>query len=218
MYLLLDIETIPRQDIEPLEFDESTVKVGNLKDPVKIHDKITKAQEEYKAGLDKKMSTTPELCQIVSCAMMSVNDNGVYDNNETFYGEFDDNEILREIKNYINPNLVLITWNGKGFDIPVIWKRLLISNSQSKMSFSEYMTLTKKYDTASHIDLMHIWNNFDYGKMTDCAMFFRIDCKVDFDGSMVYDAWKNGEHEKIKKYNMQDVETMYQICKRINIF
>ena len=70
MYLLMDLETIPRQDIPAPEFDVSTVKLGNIKDPVKQEEKIAVERAKFEAGLVKKMSVTPELCQIVSCAWM----------------------------------------------------------------------------------------------------------------------------------------------------
>ena len=38
--------------------------------------------------------------------------------------------------------------------------------------------------------------------------------KGDFDGSMVAEAWANGEHEKIASYCLQDVETVRAIHRR----
>ena len=41
-----------------------------------------------------------------------------------------------------------------------------------------------------------------------------LDCKGDFDGSMVAEAWANGEHQKIAEYCKRDVETVRAIHQR----
>ena len=41
-----------------------------------------------------------------------------------------------------------------------------------------------------------------------------LECKGDFDGSMVAEAWANGEHEKIADYCRRDVETVRAIHRR----
>jgi DNA polymerase elongation subunit (family B) len=43
---------------------------------------------------------------------------------------------------------------------------------------------------------------------------FGLPCKGDFDGSMVAQAWANGEHERIAEYCKRDVEAVRQIHKR----
>ena len=219
MYLLMDLETIPNQSIEPLQFDESTVKIGNFKDPDKIQEKIAKAKKEFENNLVKKMSVTPELCQVVSCAYMIVDENGNKERSNVLYDSKSDENVVSLIKDMLDfGDLVPITWNGKAFDIPVIWKRTLALDSIVSLRLNRYLQLTKKYDTLNHIDLMHVWNNSDYGAMEDCAKFLGIESKIDMDGSMVYGAWINGEHDRIKEYNMQDVDVMYQICKKIGVF
>ena len=41
-----------------------------------------------------------------------------------------------------------------------------------------------------------------------------LPCKGDFDGSMVAEAWANGEHSKIAEYCKRDVETVRAIHRR----
>ena len=41
-----------------------------------------------------------------------------------------------------------------------------------------------------------------------------LECKGDFDGSMVAEAWANGEHDKIAEYCKRDVETVRAIHRR----
>jgi hypothetical protein len=46
------------------------------------------------------------------------------------------------------------------------------------------------------------------------AQALGLDCKGDFDGSMVAAAWAAGEHDKIALYCMKDVETVRAIHRR----
>jgi len=41
--------------------------------------------------------------------------------------------------------------------------------------------------------------------------------KGDFDGSMVAEAWANGEHERIAYYCLSDVETVRAIYRRFQV-
>lgn len=220
MFTLIDIETIPRQDIEPPEFDVATVKIGNLKDPDKIEAKIARAREEYLAELDKKMATNPELCQIV-CAAWAIIDEGKQV--EINYKWFNQNESrgdrkedIQSIVDILNLGNTLITWNGKGFDLPVLWKRAIFH--ELPWFLPNYLNLTKKYDAERHIDLMQIWSGWGYAKMQDCAKFLGIPCQEDFDGSMVYEAWLSYDSQKIIDHNIEDIETMYEICRRLYVF
>ena len=62
---------------------------------------------------------------------------------------------------------------------------------------------------------MHVFNNNDYGKMSKCADLLDIPSKTGMDGSMIYDAFKNGEYDRIKEYNLEDCECCYEIYKRL---
>jgi len=214
----MDLETIPRQDIPAPEFDESTVKLGNIKDPAKRDEKIFSERLKFDIGLVKKMSVTPELCQILSCdwTLYCPAEKKIIEEGFRYDAATDKYFIKDLVEEFTKHEYTLITWNGKGFDVPVLWKRSIFN--KCGMNFIDYQRLTKKYDTLAHLDLMHAWNNYEMGAMSKCAEFLGIPCKTDFDGSMVYEAWQNGEHDKIKKYNEQDVDVMYQICKRIGIF
>ena len=50
--------------------------------------------------------------------------------------------------------------------------------------------------------------------MDDLCDIFGIAGKDDFDGSMVAEAWANGEHAKIAEYCQQDVARTREIHKR----
>lgn len=216
-YMSLDIETIP-DDVNRPEFDETTVKLGNVKDKDKIKEKIEKARLDYENGLTKKMSVDSNYCRILSIGVIITDKQfNIAHTDRVFYGgkDKDDKEILKDFfylyDNYGNPDI--IGWNCKGFDIPVIWKRSILNKLDC--NFNDYRKMTSKYYDNGVIDLMHIWNNFEYGKMSDCCKRLGIECKSGMDGSMIYDAYKNGQHEDIQAYNLQDCKANIEIAKRI---
>ena len=214
--LIIDIETIPNQTIEPdlkPQFDETTLKLGNLKDPIKIQEKIEEAKIAFDEGLNKKMSVQSNFCQIISIGYIEINIAGEIKNKDVFIDPKGDKTILANFANIYNGQ-ELIGWNSKGFDIPVIWKRFVLN--KMKNPFADYRKLCAPYSDQGSIDLMHVWNGAgQYGKLVDCAALLGIDAKDGMDGSMIYDAYKEKKFDEIAAYNMQDCETTLEIYKRI---
>jgi hypothetical protein len=75
---IFDMETRPRSIDEIMhiagEFDESSVKVGNLKDPDKIAEKIENARESYEQDLIDKAGLKAEYAQ--PCAIGYIHEDG----------------------------------------------------------------------------------------------------------------------------------------------
>jgi len=213
--IILDIETIPNQkltDEQKPQFDESTVKVGNLKDEKKIAEKIAAAKAEFETGLTKKMSVESNFCQILSIGYIRLDENDKVIKQDVLYDHDNDKSLMQIFTTLIYDGETIIGWACKNFDIPVIWKRSILTHQ--KPPFENYRKLCNPY-TDDAIDLMHIWNAGGYGKMKDCAALLGINAKDGMDGSMIYDAWKNTEIDKIKEYNMQDCETTLSIYRKI---
>lgn len=213
--LKIDIETIPRQglsdDLKPV-FDETTVKLGNLKDPGKIADKIHNEEMKFNEGLTKKMSIQSDYCQILSLGYIETDAKGEELSRGVLFNEKDDLSIIKEFAK-IYDGQTLVGWNSKSFDIPVIRKRAILNGL--KNPFENYQRIIYKYSNDS-IDLMHEWNGAtEYGKMSQCAKLLGIDCKTGLDGSMIFDAWKNGDYKAIKDYNIQDCECCVEIYKKL---
>lgn len=212
--LIVDIETLPNQklkgDLLP-KFDESSVKVGNLKDPAKIQEKVDAAKAEFETGLTKKMSVESNYCQILSLGYIELDDTNNVIKQDVIYSHDDDKAIILHFNGFVYNGQTIIGWNSKHFDIPIIWKRSILN--LEKPAFN-YRKLCNPYNDES-IDLMHIWNSGGYGKMADCASLLGISAKDGMDGSMIYDAWKAGETDRIKEYNMQDCETTLSIYRKI---
>lgn len=212
--IIIDIETIPNQSLKDKpEFDETTVKIGNIKDEEKIKEKINKAKKEFEDGLTKRMSLESNYCQIISLGYIMIDEENKVIKKGVLFDEQNDISIL---KNFIAlyQGCILIGWNIKKFDIPVIWKRYIFNKMRAP--FVNYRDLLSPYYDKGAIDLMHVWNGSgNYGKMSECAKLLDIECKTGMDGSMIYDAYKNNKFAEIKDYNMSDCECCLEIYKRI---
>lgn len=212
--LILDIETIPNQKLtedQRPKFDETTVKIGNLKDEKKIAEKIASARAEFETGLTKKMSVESNFCQILSIGFIELDEHDKVTRQDVYYDHDSDESLLNTFLNVVYDGQTIIGWNCKNFDIPVLWKRCILNRKKSP--FENYRKLCNPY-TDEAIDLMYHWNAGGYGKMKDCAALLGIQSKDGMDGTMIYEAWKNTEIDKIKEYNMADCRTTLAIyCK-----
>lgn len=212
MYLILDIETIPNQSIQSPEMPDDFVKYGNTKDESKREIIRQEAIEQWNSGLTKKMSLSGDLCQIISCGFIIANPDLSIVDGGVLFDENGDSEIIDQIICKMEGKKI-VGWASKHFDIHVIWKRAIMQGINYPIEL--YQEQIKKYDTKHHIDLMQIWNNFEYGKMADCAKALGIECKTGLDGSMIYDAYKEKRYEEIVAYNYEDCTTCLEIMRRI---
>lgn len=109
-------------------------------------------------------------------------------------------------------------WTGHyitGYDLRFLWKRFVINNIKPAITipyaappWSEFV-----HDTCTE------WKGVggkDKGNLDFVCKAFGIEGKGDFSGADVYEAWKNGEYEKIGLYCGDDVERNRKIFKRMN--
>lgn len=214
--LIIDIETIPNQTIDPElkpKFDETTVKLGNIKDPLKVEEKILEARKQFEEGLTKKMSVESNFCQILSLGYIEL-DGAEKVINQGVIIEPKKEVLILDCFSKIYQGQTIIGWNCKNFDIPIIWKRSVLLNL--KPIFSDYRKLCNPYHDNGCIDLMHVWNGSgQYGKLIECAGLLGIKAKEGMDGSMIYDAFKENKLTEIAEYNKQDCETTFKIYRRL---
>jgi predicted PolB exonuclease-like 3'-5' exonuclease len=106
----------------------------------------------------------------------------------------------------------LVSYNGKGFDIPCLKSAAL----ESGIDISVYMeTGTSKWDSyESHYDKMYHYDCMDviagrgrYPKLDHVARRLGIPSKMGIDGSKVQGLYDNGEIEAIRQYCDFDVLT-----------
>ena len=209
---IFDLETVPNENASKPEFDESTVKLGNVKDPEKRQAKIEAARAEHDNDMVKKMSLDGGMCKIISIAAMMINPDGEILEEKVYFDEKNDDMITLMFLEW-SKGTTLCGWNIKGFDIPVLWKRGIL-NKQRTLSTPQYLDLTKKYGYGC-LDLMQVWNNYDMGAMAKCCKALDVPGKSKMSGGDVYKYYMDGRYDEIKEYNMEDVTACYEIYKHL---
>jgi len=226
----LDLETIPSQVISETarpQFDPNDIKVGNVKDPIKINEKIEKARQEFEIGLSKKMSTDKDLCQITTFVgyiyTTSIGKKKIINEEVLQWPPLDSEyEVVDGAWDFIkwaySKKIPLVTFNGNGFDLPVLFAAAM--RLDIPISKSMYDALIFRYENNHHYDLMKILTGETHpvaGKTLDFYLsLFQLGNKTeDMDGSKVYPLWQAKEYDKISEYCKQDVLMTAKLFERV---
>lgn len=139
------------------------------------------------------------------------------------YALFDDNLMLQNLGAVANDNepqliaqfsewfatqeVTLVTFNGRGFDVPVLNLRALRHGLDQRYYGPAHR---RKYDEENHLDLMAALT--DHGalgrsgfSLGTLSTVIGLGGKSDFDGSMVAAEYAKGGIEKIRTYCCQDL-------------
>lgn len=128
------------------------------------------------------------------------------------------------IEKYV-PNI--ISWNGSGFDLPVLHYRGLINgviasqywesgNGDNNFKWNNY---TNRYHER-HTDLMDVLAAFQpraNAPLSAIAALLGFPGKIGMDGSQVWDAYKANQFEAIRNYCETDVLNTYLIYLRFEL-
>jgi 3'-5' exonuclease len=123
------------------------------------------------------------------------------------------------------PNLV--TWNGGGFDLPVLHYRALIHGVQAccywDMGEDDRDFKWNNYISRYHMrhldlmDLLALYQPRANAPLDDIAQLCGFPGKLGMDGSKVWEAYKNGEIEAIRNYCETDVANTYLVFLRFQL-
>jgi 3'-5' exonuclease len=219
--IALDIETIPSQ--EPWVKEHVTKELSapaNYKDADKIAAYIAEKQDEAY----RKTSFDGAYNHII-CISASIESGEP----ATFYAEKVDQEatVIQSFYDWLNDQELF--WNsGKqqavgscfvghnviGFDLKILKQRSVILGIKPP-SFIPFNT--KPWETNLVFDTMTQWDS-DRQKsigLDKLCKAMNIPGKDGMDGSMVYDAWLNGEHDKIKEYCADDVRRVRAVHRKM---
>jgi predicted PolB exonuclease-like 3'-5' exonuclease len=217
MIIALDIETIGNPDAVAF-MPEPEVKTGNIKDPAKIAEKQAEAKREQfeRAALDALTARV--------CCFAAVED-GNQECVETI-GSIDNNAeivLIQSIFRFIGTDgCRLVTWNGNGFDLPMIYKRAMILGVEpANFNAPPLNAWTKRYTMDKHFDLMQIWSNWQsgsYAKLDTVARMLLRDHKTDdIDVTKFTEMLASQQgRDTIAKYCLQDTRLTWRLFEKFS--
>jgi predicted PolB exonuclease-like 3'-5' exonuclease len=121
----------------------------------------------------------------------------------------------------------LVSWNGKGFDIPVLNHRALIhgvccprfwENGDEDQAF-RYNNYTNRYQTR-HLDLMDqlaMFNSRNFAPLDDMARLADLPGKLGVGGAEVWPEYQKGNLQGIRDYCEADVVNTYVLYLRFQM-
>ncbi|MGI9306335.1 MAG: 3'-5' exonuclease [Gammaproteobacteria bacterium] len=123
----------------------------------------------------------------------------------------------------------LVSWNGGGFDLPVLhWRAMKFGiaaprywqmhgedSSGDKFRWNNY---TSRYHER-HLDLMDILGMYQTrAGLNDAARLCGLPGKIGIGGGAVWDAWRAGKTEEIRRYCETDALLTYLLFARFQYF
>jgi predicted PolB exonuclease-like 3'-5' exonuclease len=210
MICVFDVETIPDVDL--------------VKDIYKIKsDGLEACNEAFLLQEAKSGSSFLPVTfhQIVAISAVIGDEYGRFDRVSSIEGD-NEYEILKSFISFIdNHNPRLISFNGRGFDLPLIMIRAMRYNlscpayfdkNNQMLNKSKWDNYQTRYSDNFHLDLMD--NIAEFGAVrglnldTICSMV-NLPGKYDVSGDMVTDLYFNHEIDKIREYCESDVLNTY---------
>ncbi|MEZ5561489.1 MAG: 3'-5' exonuclease [Gammaproteobacteria bacterium] len=118
----------------------------------------------------------------------------------------------------------LVSWNGSGFDLPVLHYRSLLHGIQAPRYWEtgdneqafRYNNYLGRFHWR-HIDLMDVLSGFQgrsRASLNDIATMLGLPGKLGFSGDMVWDYYQRGEIEAIRNYCETDVMNTWLVYVR----
>lgn len=216
--LVFDIETIPDAEgyrqLHNLSVDLSDEEVVNLA----LH------QRRQKNGTDFLPLHLHKVCAI-SCAMREGDAFRIWTlGTETS----DEGELIQRFFDGIEKySPQIISWNGSGFDLPVLHYRGLVHQVQASrywdmgdddrdMKWNNYIS---RYHMR-HLDLMDVMAMYSpraNAPLDDLAKLCGFPGKLGMDGSKVWDAYKDGNIQDIRDYCETDVANTHLVYLRFQL-
>ncbi|WP_462137291.1 3'-5' exonuclease [Candidatus Mycalebacterium sp.] len=213
--LAFDIETIP--DVEGLR---------NLYDfPSDLSDGevVTNTHKLRKDETGKSSEFLPPFLQkVVTISYVLRNfsgrDNGKKLEISSFCGQQkDESQLIADFFKIIDSHTPqLVSWNGSGFDLPVLNHRAMINGITARTFWEteddfKWNNYSNRYHER-HLDLMDALSMYQYSnrsKLSDFAKMCGFSVKTGIAGNEIWNAWQDGRLQEIKEHCETDVLLTY---------
>ncbi|MDD9726103.1 3'-5' exonuclease [Roseovarius sp. SK2] len=209
--VFLDIETIPSQSDEVREFFRDEVKApGNIKKPESIEAWLAENRDAAAAEALAKTSFDPALGHICTIGWAIDDEDPV---TAHAYEVEQEADILRAFFASFHSfhRLTFVGHNVGAFDLRFILCRAVVLGVKVPASLPRD---PKPWDKTI-FDTMLAWaGTRGTVSMDKLCQALALPGKDGFDGSMVAEAWANGEHERIAEYCADDVRKTREVWKR----
>jgi predicted PolB exonuclease-like 3'-5' exonuclease len=212
--LVFDIETIP-----DVELGRRSLGLGELSDAAVA--KAMFAQARAQSGHDF-LPYEQHRVVAISCVLRSREQLRVWSLGDLVSSEADLLQRFFDGIERYTPDLV--SWNGAGFDLPVLHYRSLRAGIQASRYWEageedrefKYNNYLNRYHWR-HLDLMDVLSGFQgraRASLEDMAALLELPGKLGFSGDKVWDAFQAGQLAAIRDYCETDVLNTYLIYLR----
>lgn len=212
-FVYFDLETIPEQAEGALEeMRRKVTPPANLKKQESIDKWLSENRESAAKEMLAKTSFDGGRGHICTIAWAK-NDSPIHVCHAKTVA--DERNILSDFFADLDPyhSETLVGHNIAGFDLGFLRKRAIVLGV--KMPARSSLPRDPKPWDKTILDTMSAWaGGTNRISMDALCKILGIEGKQGFDGSMVADAWANGEHEKIAEYCKDDVWRTREIHKR----
>jgi predicted PolB exonuclease-like 3'-5' exonuclease len=218
MIVALDIETIPNMATVS-KLPEPSID-SRLKDPAKIAD----AKAEAKKNQIDKMALNPLTARVCCFGVV-----GMLGAEEMSHGDIisEDSDVaeralIQDIMKMLgNEQMRLTTWNGIGFDLPMIYKRAMILGIEpANFKAPPLPAWCKRYSVDRHCDLMQIWggwNTKDNEKLETVANLILGEHRADIPYDQVPELIKTADGRKsVLEGCLNHTQLTWELWKRFN--
>lgn len=220
MIVALDIETIGNTEAVKLLPEPKPSK--RLKDPAKIAADIAEKKAAQMEGLALDALTARVCC----FAGVGTVDGVEVEYNEVLPAVNDDAEraLLQTIMRILGVDQMrMVTWNGVGFDLPMIYKRAMILGvDPANFGAPPLSAWTKRYSVDRHYDLMQLWggwNSQSFEKLDTVAAMVLGERKTEIDVATFPALLETEEGRKqIGGYCLQDTRLTWRLFNKFNGF
>lgn len=210
-HLIFDIETIPDVD-----FGRRLLGLASLPDADVASAMFAKRRQQ--SGNDF-LPLAQQRVVSIACALRSRDTLKVWSLGDANSGERELLERFFEGIERYTPDLV--SWNGTGFDLPVMHYRCLLHGVRAARYWEHgdednafrYNNYLSRFHWR-HLDLMDVLSGFQARgrtSLSDMAVLLGLPGKLGFSGAEVWGAWQAGNIDGIRRYCETDVLNTYLV-------